>query len=619
MPCQKLRFLIVFLLLAGCKTSSATAAWDPCTNLPVSWCSNFNTIASRQVSVSSFGAVGDGTTDNFTAFTNAISSATGLGGAVIYVSTGNYKIITHSGSPGIPLLIPSNVIFRGDGVRNSTITVSNPSATEDDDTSHWGGLDARDSSLYGFTDLSIVSDIANTTTTIVLWNRNNGLVTSNIFVNNVNITLNIGRDVWFNAINNFLLYNSTVTSNYTSTGRYGGPVFLPTLSSATIKNNYITYHFGRIHAQEMTDGLIQGNTFYRDALNRDQQNGTAIESGGIELSFGKNVQVLNNVFISTNTPADEGGDGETIMTQHSNTQDVVDYGSMTAVGANSLTDANALWSTITAARMAAYSGYAVVVTSGPATGEWHYVVSLNTSTKVITLQENWVTIPTIGSMYTLHRWSANNLLIQGNQLNSGPIGITLYSGSVNCTINNNVLNNSRAIELRTNDVDENFGNNESRRDHNITLGARVTNNTLNNTLALNMMSMVNDAECFSATNCLGMQMYDIWWASNTINHYPPDPPRTYNPYPHFQNQDYWYPCFQFGPAPIQSPVTQVFQKIYYWNNNQDVDITSQLTPESLGSAGTTCVTFSPPPSVGGTRTSFRGPSRFKGFSRLKIH
>ena len=42
----------------------------------------------------------------------------------------------------------------------------------------------------------------------------------------------------------------------------------------------------------------------------------AIESGGVEVSFGQNIQVLNNAFQTLNAPNDESDDGEAILAQH---------------------------------------------------------------------------------------------------------------------------------------------------------------------------------------------------------------------------------------------------------------------------------------------------------------
>jgi hypothetical protein len=108
---------------------------------------------------------------------------------------------------------------------------------------------------------------------------------------------------------------------------------------------------------------MQGNTLVRNALNEDLQNGTAIESGGVELSFGQNVQVLNNNIETLNAPADESVDGEAITTQHSNIPDILDAGSATSITSTTLTDTRALWDAATIQGFNTYPGTVIVIPS----------------------------------------------------------------------------------------------------------------------------------------------------------------------------------------------------------------------------------------------------------------
>lgn len=97
--------LLSFFLFSLCQ---ATAQVIP-SNRRVQWsqCGYPGTLPNPQtiVDVTSFGAVGDGVTDNFTAVTAAINSLSGTQG-VIYFPTGNFLI-------GSSLNLPDSVILRG--------------------------------------------------------------------------------------------------------------------------------------------------------------------------------------------------------------------------------------------------------------------------------------------------------------------------------------------------------------------------------------------------------------------------------------------------------------------------------------------------------------------------
>src|SRR4029077_6210854 len=130
-------------------------------------------------------------------------------------------------------------------------------------------------------------------------------------------------------------------------------------------NNTISYRFSRVHLHNNTNLLMQHNTLIRDADNKDMQNGTAIESGGVEISFGRNVQVLNNHIQTLHAPSDEFDDGEAILSQQSNIQNVLDAGSLTTATATTLTDTNAPWGPVTASRLAHYSQVVAILTGPP--------------------------------------------------------------------------------------------------------------------------------------------------------------------------------------------------------------------------------------------------------------
>jgi len=75
---------------------------------------------------------------------------------------------------------------------------------------------------------------------------------------------------------------------------------------------------------------------------------------------------------------------------------------------------------------------------------------------------------------------------------------------------------------------------------------------------------------------------------------------TVNPYALSPNQQFVaeiqqegvFPCFLFGPAPIKSPVTTVFQNINYWNNSLSANV--KYVPDFMPYTTNLCITPSAP-------------------------
>jgi parallel beta-helix repeat protein len=347
--------------------------------------------------------------------------------------------------------------------------------------------------------------------------------------------------------------------------------------------------------QNNTRLLMQDNTLIRDAQNKDMDNGTAIESGGVELSFGQNIQVLNNTIQTLNAPANEHSDGEAITTQNSNTPDVLDAGSATAITAITLSDANARWGTVTASRLPQYPEIVAILT-GSATGQWRAIQGIDIGTKTLTLSQPWSPVPEVGSLYSIFVWTLMNATIQGNTLIDNPNGIVLWDGCYNCTVQNNVLTNSRGILLRTADIPPQNAylspNPESRRAHHVAIKIRILNNTLSNTSGVRPVFIALDVEAFAPDSYRGIGMMDIQLGGNTVNPYPANPNQSYNPAENEISQEGFFPCFLFGPAPVKDPITTVFQNINFWNDTQNVVVT--YSSSFLPYTSQACVTASAP-------------------------
>jgi parallel beta-helix repeat protein len=573
--------------------------------LGVPWASDFVSIAANEINVKTDSrlkvkALGDGATDDAPAIRAAIQLASSSGGGVVYFPTGDYKIITASNSVrGNPLVMPSRVILRGASSSTSRIFMNDPSSTAGTEgTWTWGGIDFYGSSLSGMTDLSVtaVTGASSSSPCATIWNQGSTGV-SELFFNNMNIELNNCRPFWFNGVNNLLLKNSKIDSiEDNPRADQVGPIYIVGNTNVSVIGNTITYRFGRVQLWNNANVLMQGNTLIRDAQLRDMQNGTAIESGGVQLSFDSNVQVLNNTIQTVNAPSDEADDGEAIMSQLGSTANIIDAGTSTAITSTSLTDTNALWGSVTVSRLAKYPNTVVAILSGSATGEVRTIQSFATSTKTLAVTQPWNPVPEVGSLYSIFSWTLKDATIEGNTLIGNPNGIELYDGCYNCTVQNNILTDSRGIRLRT--VDTRVSQTtypETRRIHEVAINNRILNNTVSNISGIRPAYIALDAEGFAKDTYRGMGIMNVRVESNVVNPYSRNPDGSYVSGASELTQEGLFPCFLYGPASFKDPLTTVFQKINYWNNTLSTPVTHR--PDFLPFASPACVTSSTPPAA----------------------
>jgi hypothetical protein len=569
-------------------------SWNPAV-LGVPWADDFVPIAANQIDVKTdprlkVKAAGDGATDDTSAIRAAVQLASSLGGGVVYFPAGDYKIIAPSNAArGNPFVVPSRIILRGVSSTSSRVFVNDPDATsETDGTWTWGGISFQGSSQSGMTDLGVFAVATSASPCALLWNRGTPKA-STLFFNNLDVHLNNCRSFWFETTDKLLVKNTYFDSHSSQ----WGPIYVVGSSNISLLGNRITYHFGRVHLENNVSLLMQGNTLIRDALNRDMDEGTAIESGGVELSFGKNIQMLTNTIQTLHAPDGETGDGEAIMTQQSNIQNVLDAGSITRITSTTLTDTNALWGPITVSRLARYPEVVAILT-GSAAGEWRTITGIDTTTKTLMLDRPWDHLPELGALYSIFQWTLVQAIIRGNVLIDNPIGIVLYDGCLDCSLEENTLTNSRGIVLRT--VDEALNGGlypEGRRVHQVAINVKLLGNVVTNTSGLRPAYIVLDTEAFHKAGYRGAGMFNIQVVNNVLNPYPGNPSQAYNLQHNEIAQDGFFPCFLFGPAAVKEPVTTIFRNITFWNNSQSAPITyaSSFLPYTTRA----CVTNSPPP------------------------
>jgi parallel beta-helix repeat protein len=576
-----------------CNASKFRSPWNP-SNLGVPWATDFRQIAANEINVRTDWrmhgkAKGDGVTDDTSAITDAIRIASSSGGGVVYFPAGDYEITTRSDpTKGTPLLVPSGVILRGSGSTKSRIFVNDPSAeSETDFIATWGGIDFRGSSMAGMTDLGVYAVNSSASPCALLWNRGPAHVRE-LFFNNLDIHLANCRPFWFQTIDKLLIKNVVFQSD----GTRNGPVYVVNNSNIAFLNNQIMYHYGRVQLQNNTNLLMQGNHLLRNAEGRDMGSGTAIESGGVELSFGEGIQVLNNKIETLNAPAGEREDGEAITTQNSNAQDLLDVGNVGSVTDTTLTDSRALWGPISVSRLAKYPEVVVILT-GNGTGQWRSIEGIDAGTKTLTVRQRWSPVPDVGSLYSILVWTLSNAIIQGNTLINNPNGIVLWDGCYNCIVQDNTLLNSRGILLRT--VDEVVNPSlysEVRRVHEVALDTRIVNNVVSNSSGLRPAYVALDAEAFASDVYRGLGMMNIRIEGNSIKSYAGEPSRIYDQRHNQIPQDGFFPCILFGPATFKDSIAKVFRNINFKGNSETRGVT--YTQAFLPYTTMSCVAASSP-------------------------
>lgn len=310
--------LIVIFLLAALVPSTADAA---------------------VLDVKSFGAKGDGVTDDTTAVQKAINSAV-TGDTLVFNGVFSVSKLTVSGK--------SNLTLKGTGtikqrVNNTLISVTNSpnfrieGLTIDGNAKNWYLLDIQNSS-YFVIENSTFKNLGNGTTTVsaiyIAPNSNNGLIKGNVFDNIV--ADRIARAIW---VNNYrdrskLAANITITGNLFKNIRPAGDGDAVVVDQGGNSNILISGNtFENVHKRAVKvmgngvtakDNIVKRNNIglgfaalsaYGD--NITFQNNNVVATGNSNYYWlvdvkGSNVKVLNNHLENSPTANNSGCDGISI-------------------------------------------------------------------------------------------------------------------------------------------------------------------------------------------------------------------------------------------------------------------------------------------------------------------
>jgi Pectate lyase superfamily protein len=383
--------------------------------LGVPWGPDYGPLAANIIAVTTYGADPTGTTNSVNAIQQALYDAGNPAkypfGATVYLPQGNY-LIDHSTEattfigtngktvtqpPYTELVLPSNVVIKGDGVSETTII---------DATAPMPYPNRAISSASTSPTLCGIIDLTYRQTCSVTTMSPPQIVVSGQKACLSNLNIVFAHSLPPNALGGaFSVANSTshdvIVQNVTLD--YGGFVAstgLATESNIIIRNNTFSHH-GNYARTRMLMSCMENLLFEGNICSRDSQwpgphaVDNAYEQGQIECDIASYVTILNNIFYAENPPLDSNfGSGETINSQGQPFLGT-DKGSVTSATTTSLTDSTRAWPTNLLA------GQSVSITNGIGSGQTAVVLSNTATTLTLTPQTAWITVPSGTSKYSV--------------------------------------------------------------------------------------------------------------------------------------------------------------------------------------------------------------------------
>ena len=389
-------------------------------NLHVGWAASFD-FAARVITTS---AVCNGTTDDSSAITRAISYASALGGAVVQLPAGTCRIVG-------TIDFNSNVVLRGAG-RDKTILRYE----------HNYPISAESKDRVGLEDLQLVN--AGATQEGMIWRGN-----TRSFIRGVTLNMLVSRQ-WFLTDNRDFLFDDNLVIQ---TGSYDqqNPYRFDHSVGLLFSNNRSINVSGSPTFQDVRDSAFLNNRFTRDAVSQGET--TVVAHHGFVMDFAQRVSVIGNTFDVLNGPIinKQRNDGEAILVEGGGPNRTESLGSVKAAGANFLTDPE--YPVIARALGDRHQlNLGVAIVSGNGSGQTRHVVGYDGATIKVDLP--WDVPPEAGSHYSTFVWGLERVLIVDNTLVDNPRGIWLYQTSIrDVLIRNNEIRDGGGIYLRS---QENF-------------------------------------------------------------------------------------------------------------------------------------------------------------------
>ena len=406
-------------------------------------------------------AKGDGISNDRAAIQEAIDKAAADGGGVVFLPKGNYKIEYTSGS-GITM--KSKVLLKGDGKDMTFVKYGygKPFSTERVKAAYGWTLGWPDSrtegmglvfqgyiSASGLIDISFVN--VNESGSFLHTIKNMPEGGSKIVIKNCGFNFSTGWGLAMVNVDKLLIAGCQFNNESTDVRGINAPtrtwpLDIKNSHNAIIANNIFNYNAGRFGANGCHHILYENNTFLR---NGDHQ--SKGETGGINFDYVTDMIILNNSFLVKGMPIRPGNQGETILSQGGDPNQM-NVGIVSAATDTTITDRTKEWQDFTDRVSTSWqyavhpTNYTIAVVSGKGAGQWRTIISNNDT--LLTVNRSWDVIPEAGSKYVITQWSAYQTLVRGNILKDNHQGIMFYCGGADVSIVENKLVNSGGIYLR---------------------------------------------------------------------------------------------------------------------------------------------------------------------------
>ncbi len=440
------------------------AAIDPY-KLDVPWGADFNFSANiynvKSDNRLSQLAKGDGISNDRAAIQEAIDKAAENGG-VVYLPGGTYKLVYNSGS-GITM--KSRVVLIGDGKDKTIIKYGygKPFSTERVKAAYgWtlGWPDSRTEGMgmvwpgfittSGLMNLSLVN--VNESGSFVHTIKNMPEGGTKLVLKDCSFDFNTGWGLALVNVDKLLVTGCQLKSTTTDVRGINAPTRtwpwdFKNSSNMIIRNNKYTYNAGRFGANGCHHALFENNTFLR---NGDHQ--SKGETGGINLDYVTDMVILGNSFLVTGAPIVGKNQGETILSQGGDPNQMTE-GIVTQATATTIMDRKQEWQDFTDRVSTSWQyavhpmNYIIAIVNGNGAGQWRTITSNNDT--ILTVDRPWDVVPTPGSVYVISQWSAFQLIVKDNILKDNHQGIMMYCGGADVAIVSNKLINSGGIYLRS--------------------------------------------------------------------------------------------------------------------------------------------------------------------------
>lgn len=405
-------------------------------------------------------AKGDGIANDRAAIQEAIDKA-GENGGVVFLPAGTYKLVYSSGS-GITM--KSRMVLKGEGKDKTIIKYGygQPFSTVRMKAAYgWtlGWPDSRTEGMgmvwpgfittSGLINLSVVN--VNESGSFVHTIKNMPEGGTKLVFKDCGFDFNTGWGMAMVNVDKLLISGCHFNNESTNVRGINAPTRTWPLDvknsfQTAIRNNRFNYYAGRFGANGCHHILYENNIFLR---NGDHQ--SKGETGGINFDYVTDMVILRNSFLVTGQPIRTGNQGETILCQGGDPNQM-NVGIVTTATATTILDRKQEWQDFTDRISTSWQyavhplNYAIAIVNGIGTGQWRTITSNNDT--ILTVDRPWDVIPSTGSKYVITQWSGYQVLVKDNILKDNHQGIMFYCGGADISIVGNKLQNSGGIYLR---------------------------------------------------------------------------------------------------------------------------------------------------------------------------